>query len=431
MGTEAEGKDRTKPKFRLHDMVVESVDLVDRPANQRRFLIVKREDQAMSNQNGTEGLETRPPEASDPSDDVTTVEVDDVEAGTGTSGDSAAEGAADAGTGAKDDKGAAEPVAKDGAKKQDEEEEEDEEAKGKDGDPEGKAKGEDVAKAIPTPVRDAVMKTLREASERLMSVNNALRAANTTTEQMKAPLPDAVFREIKAVQTLVKSILQRYPYPTAEGKTEKAEGDPVDVGLEASVALMKAVGSMTIPAPVRDAVAGSIRSASENLLSIMNAVKGMATTDEQVDAPLPAEMAKAIGEVLTSLDNVVEKYPAPAAKSDAAVAELDKAFDTIRGIIRGCATGEIVVKSETPADDSRFEALVKAAEANTKAINGVIARLDKAEGKPGASNALEDTGEAEPVNKGEGRVSWPSDLAEDIAKRDSDKGKDKSKDQGK
>lgn len=427
MATETGGnpeaeRERRKARIRLHDMVVESVDLVDRPANLKRFLIVKREDEMDNENGGSSDLETRP--AGTPSGDSdVTVGVADPESGaTGAADAGAATGAEGAATGegAGADAGAAakKPVAKDAdadaAKQDDEEEEED-----KDKDKEGEGAGE-TAKAIPTPVRDAVVKTLGEAGERLMSVNNALRSATVTQDRVSAPLPDAVFRELKAVQTLVKSILQRYPFPSAAGQAEKMEGDPVDVGLETSVELMKQAGDMKIPAPVRDAVSKAIREASEMLLSIMNAVKGMSTTDEESATPLPAETAKAIGGVLGALDTVLEKYPAPAAKSDAAMAVLEKAFDSIRDVVKGFAAGEIIVKSEGASGSADVEAVTKSVQANADAVKKLTAEVAKLSGKPGASNALEDDGTAEPTAKGAGRTAWPQDIAEDIRKRDAE-----------
>lgn len=440
--TPEEERERTKANVRLHDMVVESVDLVDRPANLKRFLIVKREDK-MGNTNGENS-------------DLETVGVADPESGA--QPDPAATGAATGDAGA--DTGAAatgdtkpKPVAKEGDAEDDAAK-----ARGEGQGVGGSRQGDggasvcvcpkcgeeiehsrgtpcaeakcpkcgasmvgkgDVAKAIPTPVRDAVVKTLREAGERLVGVNNALRSATVTQDRVNAPLPDAVFREIKAVQTLVKSILQRYPFPSAAGTAEKAEGDPVDVGLEMSVALMKQAGEMKIPEPVRDAVAASVREASETVLSIANAVKDMATTDETVDAPLPAETAKSIGEVLGTLETVLEKYPAPAAKSDAAMAVLEKSFDAIRDVVKGFAAGEIIVKSEGGAASIEIDKLVETVKAQADTVAKLTADVAKLSGQPGASNALEDAGGgAEDVNKGAGKTAWPQDIAADIKKRD-------------
>ncbi len=264
----------------------------------------------------------------------------------------------------------------------------------------------DVAKAIPTPVRDAVVKALREASERLMSVNVALRGAPVPQDRVDAPLPDPVAREIKAIRTLVKSVLQRYPAPAAkaEGEEETAPELP-EVGYETAHDLMKQAASITLPAPVRDAVTAKVRGASELLLSIVSAVQKMETTEERLPSPLPAETATAVGKALGILDEVIEKYPAPAAKSDDVVAALGQHFKSIEKLVAGLAGGTVVVKEEPkPAEDPRIGELMKRVEENA-------ILLKKVAGKSADSNALEDQGRTTVAKGGEGETEWPEDMA--------------------
>lgn len=273
-----------------------------------------------------------------------------------------------------------------------------------------------VAKAIPTPVRDAVVKTLREASERLMSVNVALRGATVTQETMSTPLPDAVAREIKAIQTLVKSVVQRYPYPsptgTAKGEAAEPEAatDLQDIGFETAHEMMKQAAAITLPAAVRDAVSAKVRGATELLLSIVDAVKKMETTEERLTAPLPAETATAVNKTIGILDEILTKYPSPAAKSDDAIAQLGRHFKAIESIVSSLAGGAVVTKDEpasspAPVEDSRVGELMKRVEENTELIK-------KMAGVPATSNALADEGRT-PVVKDEGeKVDWGMDLAE-------------------
>lgn len=272
---------------------------------------------------------------------------------------------------------------------------------------EGAEDADDVAKAIPTPVRDAVVKALREGAERLMSVNVALRGATVTQDKVAAPLPDSVAREIRAIRTLVKSVVQRYPSPTGAAKAEDAAApEPPEVGYETAHDLMKQAAAITLPAPVRDAVSTKVRGASELLLSIVDAVKKMETTEERLPAPLPAETATAVAKAIGILDEVIEKYPAPAAKSDDVVAALGKHFKAIETLVSGLAGGEAVVKEDPPAptEDPRIGELMKRVEENA-------VLLKKVAGEPADSNALADEGRA-PVAKGvEGETEWPEDMA--------------------
>jgi len=178
------------------------------------------------------------------------------------------------------------------------------------------------------------------------------------------------------------------------------------VGFETAQDLMKQAAALTLPAPVRDAVSAKVRGATELLLSIVDAVKKMETTEERLSAPLPAETATAVNKTLGILDEVLKKYPAPAAKSDDAIAALGKHFKGIEELIAGLAgPGAVVVKEEPkPAEDPRLDDLVKKVGENSEL-------LKKMAGKPADSNALEDEGR-ETVAKGEAE-GWPADMAAD------------------
>jgi len=201
-------------------------------------------------------------------------------------------------------------------------------------------------------------------------------------------------------------VLQRYPAPAAKAEGEEAtEPEPLEVGFETAQDLMKQAAALTLPAPVRDAVSAKVRGATELLLSIVDAVKKMETTEERLTAPLPAETATAVNKTLGILDEVLKKYPAPAAKSDDVLAQLGKHFKAIEGLVSGLAGGAVVVKEEPkPAEDPRLDDLVKKVGENSEL-------LKKMAGKPADSNALEDEGR-ETVAKGEAE-GWPADMAAD------------------
>ncbi len=494
------GDEEKKAKNRLRDLEVPDVDIVDRPAIRRKFLIVKREDGMPGEAEGSEfstgditvDLAADPESGTEtPADDTPAAPATD-DAGTtpGPTADDAGTAptaTAPAATPATTDDQTPEAIAKaerekvkkaaeahaallaekiqaiqkiadeirTGAGTMDAKElkakiRQLESLGWKIDDPANvvnvlKSEGagaEEVAKAIPVPVRDAVVRALREAAERLMSVNVALRAATVTQDKVAAPLPDSVAREIKAIKALVRSVLQRYPYPSPSGAAKAEAGDegadaspddtggsqdtgtteqgtePLEVGFETAHEMMKQAAALTLPAAVRDAVSAKVRGATELLLSIVAAVTKMQTTEERLPSPLPAETATAIGKALGIFDEILKKYPAPAAKSDDAMAALNKHFEAIKGIVTELAKdgGAIVVKETdgdskggeggkpTPVEDPRIGELMKKVEANTELIK-------KMAGTPGASNALADEGR-ETVAKGEGEeVDWGFDLS--------------------
>lgn len=227
---------------RLRDMVVEEVSLVDRAANKRRFLIVKRSDEMA--EDDRVGAEVKP----------------DGRGGLTAGGVEKAK--KKPGAGAADDEAAAEQKWKKPADGADEdtakarrraasEGDGDEEAAQKARRPkpmDGEADGEDqTAKTkgpkneandegdgdeqkrkqadgltLPTPVKEAVLRTLTEAIERLMSVANRVKEAAETDEQVDAPVPDEVGTEVRAIGELLGGVGERYPSPTTKASVAKS-----------------------------------------------------------------------------------------------------------------------------------------------------------------------------------------------------------------
>lgn len=184
-------------------MLVEEVSLVDRAANKRKFLVVKRRTDMGKTQD--EGL--GPEVVQDDSGRLTTVEGvekargkdDEDEEGTDEEKKKKAQGA--------------------GGKKPDGDDDEDEDDAGK---AEGKKKADGVT--IPAPVKAAVLRIGTEALERLMSVVNQVKNATETDEKLPAPLPASLSKEIAAVAKLLASIGERYPSPKAKSE----DGDKVE-----------------------------------------------------------------------------------------------------------------------------------------------------------------------------------------------------------
>lgn len=272
------------------------------------------------------------------------------------------------------------------------------------------AEEEDLSKAmIPKPVKAAVLAGLREGSERLMSLLAVLRAAKTTEDQVKAPLPNKVFSEIKAIQTLLASLVQRYPAPASkeEDGVEKAatahqsllsekfaaiaqigaeiakagEGmDPSDLkaklsqltdiawsvreiaivtavvkrdekidggsGADAIQELLKQAAGLTIPKPVRDAVIEKIRAQVEKILSVMKQFRDMKETDEETKTPMPGKLAGAIKGVANDLGAIIQKYPSPATKHDSILFNLQKHLEGIKEIVSQVLSSESFTEGE-------------------------------------------------------------------------------------
>lgn len=155
--------------YELEGIEVQEVSLVDKPANRRRFLVVKRTGEVRSGENDPMATETK-----------------------------------------KDDKAAADAGSASAA----------------------------AAKAmhkIPGPVKEAVARALTEASERLTSLLNSVKAAEATEEQMAAPLPKEIADEALAIVNLIRSIGEKYPSPKAAAASAAEaignHGEPKESGV--------------------------------------------------------------------------------------------------------------------------------------------------------------------------------------------------------
>jgi len=382
-----QAKKKSKTVNRLRDMIVSDVDIVDRAANGRQFLLFKRE-ATMPNEQVEE---------------IVSVEVSDADVESGNDPDPANK---DAGSTASDEGVAPkeEAVAKN--------EEETEKAKKKPEDGKGQLTCKDEQGAetekqmkMPAPVKESVSSALREATERMMSLITVLRSAKATDDKTSSPLPDVIHKEIKVISTVLGKLLQRYPAPSTKSEGEegeekqnvekkadahsailaekiaalgtlvaeinatdtgaadfqakldqmssiiwsvrefatvvnvaKSEGDEAAVGSGASGdegvrEFLKAAGNVSIPSPVRDAVMEKIRSGMERLLSVLREVRDMETTDEKMAKPVPDKVMAATKAVMTDLNSITEKYPSPMAKIGNTMAKLEAHLEGLRAII--------------------------------------------------------------------------------------------------
>jgi len=164
---------------RLRDIVVEEVSLVDRAANQRRFLVVKRspdmadESTASAAGSGVEKAKKKPADAE---------AVDEEKAKKKPAED--------------EEKDASDTEKARGAAKDDDEEDEDGESE-----PTKKARKQDLVLA--TPVKEALLRVLTDALERLMALANAIKEAAEPEDGDGGELPKDVTSELEAIADLL------------------------------------------------------------------------------------------------------------------------------------------------------------------------------------------------------------------------------------
>jgi hypothetical protein len=176
---------------RLRDIVVEEVSLVDRAANQRRFLVVKRSPE-MADENTTTAA-TKPDEPSaiakakkKPAGDV----VDEEKAKKKPADDQEEDDAADTEKARGDAKDAAE-----------------------DGDGEGdekkKQRKQDDELVLAAPVKEALLRALTDALERLMALASSIKEAAEPEEGDDGEMPDDVATELEAIAEMLSGVDKR------------------------------------------------------------------------------------------------------------------------------------------------------------------------------------------------------------------------------
>lgn len=227
------GKVSEDAKYRLHDIDVEEISLVDRAANKRKFLVVKRsESMTIENQEKVQ----------DPSEAVQPVEQTDGQSSEQPSGEPSVESV------------------------------------------------EQKMLVLPTPVKEALIRTVTEAVESLVSVGNQIKEAEETTEQIDTPMSAELAREIGKVADMLRGALSKYPSPNAKkAGDEDAEDD------EDSEDSKKAKGK----------VAATLKEIGEIAMSLAQAT---GETDE-----LGADALKTLQRLSAKLGDLAGKYPSPMA----------------------------------------------------------------------------------------------------------------------
>lgn len=181
----ATSKDGDEGVHRLRDIVVEEVSLVDRAANQRRFLVVKRSaEMADKNGAGAEGASDERTDADKakkkPGDEV----VDEEKAKKPADDEEDDSDDAEKARGAKDADDATDDKAPDKKKQQ----------KASDG------------LIIAASVKDALLGVLTQALERLMALASSIKDATEPDDDDDATMPDDVSSELAAIAEMLSSV---------------------------------------------------------------------------------------------------------------------------------------------------------------------------------------------------------------------------------
>jgi hypothetical protein len=186
---------------RLRDIVVEEVSLVDRAANKRRFLVVKRSGEM--------------PDGEDHEMEET------VDAGgeTQSTGDDLAKAKKKPGAGvdsAVDEEKRKKPADDEEtqkARRRAADEEADAEKAKEPTDDEGDKKKQRKAKALvlPTPMKDALLAGLTDALERLMAIANSVKEADSAEGDTDASMPDDMSEEMDAISELLSGLCEGAP----------------------------------------------------------------------------------------------------------------------------------------------------------------------------------------------------------------------------
>ena len=244
---------------RLRDIVVEEVSLVDRPANKRRFLVVKRRNAMAADENA--------PETS-----IDGLKVTDVTKAARRPKDEEAEKARRR---AKPAEGDDEPAEKGRGKPSgDEDEEETEKARGKKPGCDDEAEAEKARKP-------------KEPDEK------------ETDEAEKAPSGKPPGDEEKEKKRAAKA--DGDPDDDDDDDDEDPDDDDDD--------------ELVLAAPVRVAVAGTLTQVLQRGLDLLNRVKVATEPDGETEAPLPGAVGSEIDALSELLSGITESYPSPSQKA--------------------------------------------------------------------------------------------------------------------
>jgi hypothetical protein len=193
---------------RLRDIVVEEVSLVDRAANKRRFLVVKRSSEMPDDTTAGDQLDTDDTGSTD--GDVEKAKRKPVDED-------------------EDDVEKKRTKAQASEDDEEEEDEDDEAEKAADEDDEEEEDGEDEKRSArqrkqegSMPPKEAVLRALTEALQRLMSLASSLKEALASGEDGGEPPSPEVVREVEAIAGLLGKLAESYASPKRKAAVAKA-----------------------------------------------------------------------------------------------------------------------------------------------------------------------------------------------------------------
>jgi hypothetical protein len=188
----ASSEDESDGVHRLRDIVVEEVSLVDRAANQRRFLVVKRSPEMADEKTATADTKPDSPSA------IAKAKKKPAQAATEDAADQekAKKPAADETDDGADTEKAASAAATDGTEDDDGEE------------PKKKQRKQDEL-VLAGPVKEALLRVLTDALERLMALANSIKEAAEPDEGDDGEMPGDVTTELEAIAEMLGSVDKR------------------------------------------------------------------------------------------------------------------------------------------------------------------------------------------------------------------------------
>lgn len=165
---------------------------------------------------------------------------------------------------------------------------------------------------IPAPVKDAVMKALREAIERLMTIAHAMRGAETAEAKSDRPLPAVFGRELRAVTSLLDGVTTTFPSPLSKaGEGDCPPGFMWDADQGKCVREQKDDAEKAKLDP-------AVKSAAERMLTAviddLTAVRKTVQESDAGNSNLPEYLGQKIKSAAVALGSVLSRCPAATAK---------------------------------------------------------------------------------------------------------------------
>lgn len=191
----AEDQDDDETVHELVDIVTEEVSDVDRAANRRTYLVVKRSVNMNEDTLGPERIEE---------EDGNLTAVDKAE----------------------------------DAEEEDEEDDDDDD----DAQPAARAaRRRKQALVLPGPVKQALLGATTDTLRRLTALVASLKDAEASSARMDKPMPDAVARELKGICDALTKLLARYPAPMSKAGTQR------QAALQGTLALLQKLLAEVLP----------------------------------------------------------------------------------------------------------------------------------------------------------------------------------------